>query len=404
MASTLKEISQAAGTSVSTASLILNGRQAHRFTAATQEAVLQAADRLGYRPQRAAQSLVTGKTRNVALIVNSLANPFFSRYASLIQAGLMQHDYTAIPIEIRSEQMQEKGVWIDWIDQRAVDAVIDLQGAMRVGQAMGEVYERFSRHRPIVFRQLADSPELAPHAGVIVDYTVGFRAMAQHLAEIGCVDTGVVTVKGHAPRGHATRSSNSTPTRATGRNAGLAESSGGSVGGGGGRGGGGDDFFVMIRQALTDAGLRCEDAYFRGVDDERADSPDWCESTVDLLRKQPQIKALVVHNLDAVPAVLHGVRLAGRSLGADLALASFDDMPLARWLGPGITVVDEPAVQVAASIVDLVLSEIAGKRMAGHKRTLSTQLIVRGSTDPHWEGRDHCRVDSAPSAAPRHAS
>ena len=43
MASTLKEISQAAGTSVSTASLILNGRQAHRFTEATQAAVIKAA-------------------------------------------------------------------------------------------------------------------------------------------------------------------------------------------------------------------------------------------------------------------------------------------------------------------------------------------------------------------------
>ena len=369
MASTLKEISQAAGTSVSTASLILNGRQAYRFAEATQQAVLKAADRLGYRPQRAAQSLVTGKTRNIALILNSLANPFFARYASLLQAKLMERNFTVIPIEIRSEQINEKGVWLDWIDQRAVDAVIDLQGSMRVGETMGRVYERFSEHRPIVFRQLVDDPRLTRHAGVVVDYRAGFKAMAEHLAGLGCIETGVVTVKGHAPRKNRVASA------------------------------GADPFFLTTREVLTEAGLRCEDHYFRGVEDERAESNDWCESTVDLLRAQPQLKALIVHNLDAVPAVLHGVALAGRSVGADLALASFDDMPLARWLGPGITVVDEPAEEVAEAMVELVISEMAGNRTADHKRTLSTKLIVRGSTDPSWAEHRGCRGKDLASTA-----
>ncbi|MEM6854746.1 MAG: LacI family DNA-binding transcriptional regulator [Planctomycetota bacterium] len=356
MASTLKEISHAAGTSVSTASLILNGRQAHRFTEATQAAVIKAADQLGYRPQRAAQSLVTGKTSNVAVIVNSLTNPFFARYASLIQAGLVKQGFTATPIEIRSEEMQSKGMWMEWIDQRAVDAVIDLQGVMQIGAKMAKVYNKFSEHRPIVFRQLIDCPELATHAGVIVDYTSGYQAMAKHLAEIGCREVGFVTVRGHLPL----------PYRDEKVNAGHGQ------------------FPAMIQRALDDARLNCPDHYFRGVSDERADSNDWCECTYDLLSKEPQIQSLIVHNLDAVPATLHGIRLAGRELGRDLSLVSFDDMPLARWLGPGITVVHEPAREVAAAMVDLVLNEMAGERPAGHKRVLSTRLHIRGSTDSSW--------------------
>ena len=353
MASTLKDISEAAGTSVSTASLILNGRQGHRFTEATQAAVLEAADRLGYKPQRAAQSLVTGKTYNVALLVNSLTNPFFARYASLLQSRLMSHGYTAVPIEIRSEEMADKGGWMDWIDRRAVDAVIDLQGAMQTPKKMAAVYRKFSEHRPIVFRQLLDDPQLSPHAGVVIDYAPGLKAMAKHLATVGCREVGVVTIKGHAP---ASIRSAAKPPR-------------------------GNAFYHLLRQALGQAGLVCPPDHFRGSHDERAESDDWCEATYDLLRKQPGIQCLIAHNLDTVPAVLHGIRRAGRRLGEDLLLTSFDDMPLARWLGPGITVVAEPAAEVADSLVDLMLNEVAGQRRSGHKRTLTTRLIVRGSTD-----------------------
>lgn len=356
MSCTLKEISQAAGTSVSTASLILNGRQGHRFTDATQATVLEVAQRLGYKPQRAAQSLVTGKTYNVALILNSLVNPFFARYASLLQSRLMRDGYTAIPIEIRSEEMADKGLWMDWIDRRAVDAVIDLQGAMRVSPSMASVYNKFGEHRPIVFRQLMDDPQLGMHAGVVVDYAVGFQAMAMHLVDIGVQEVGIITVRGHAPK--------------------KSDSAGGAFAG--------DEFLNMVRRALHEADLYCPDDHFRGVEDERAESSDWCEATYDLLKKHPRVQSLIIHNLDAVPAVLHGIQLAGRQLGVDLSLTSFDDMPLARWLGPGITVVGEPADEVASSMADLVLNEIAGKRRSGHKRILPTRLIVRGSTDSSW--------------------
>ncbi|MEM1099231.1 MAG: LacI family DNA-binding transcriptional regulator [Planctomycetota bacterium] len=356
MASTLKEISQAAGTSVSTASLILNGRQAHRFTEATQKAVIDAANQLGYQPQRAAQALVTGKTGNIAVLVNSLTNPFFARYLSLLQQLLVNDGYTTVPIEISPQATAEKGQWMDWIDRRAVDAVIDLQGVMRVGEEMASVYMKFGENRPIVFRQLLDDPMLGAHAGVVVDYAAGFAEMAEHLADIGCKEIGMVTVEGHTPR----------PTKP------------------GGKQGGDHQFIGMVRGALDEAGLNCPASHFRGVKNESAEANDWCAITLDLLRAKPKLQALVVHNMDAVPAVLHGIKLAGRSLGDDLSLTSFDDTPQSRWIGPGITVVREPAKEVAAAMAELVLNEVAGKRRSGHKRTLKTRLIVRGSTDPSW--------------------
>lgn len=366
MISTLKQISEAAGTSVSTASLILNGRQGHRFSPSTRDAVTRAARKLGYRPQRAAQALVTGKTKNIALIVNGLANPFFGQYASLLHACLMERGYTVVPFEIQSDLPERKVSSLQWIDQRAIDAAIDLQGALGFGPSAVETYRQFIQHRPLVFRDVEDRPQLHGHDRVIVDYEVGTRRLFDHLASTGRRRLGVVTVRGHVP--------------------GRADELGRPI----------EDsrYVVALRQWIADAGLICPDSAYRAANDERITSGDWCRAAHDLLRDQPQIEALLVHNLEALPAVLHGVDLAGRKIGRDLAVATFDDLPLARWLGPGITVVGEPAKQVAAHLAELTLDRLADPKAPSRRLTVPSQLYVRGSTDPNWSAmRDEARDD-----------
>ena len=72
---TVHDVANAAGVSVSTVSRALTGG---RVSPATRETVLEAAERLGYRPNRAAQGLITGRTGNLGLIVPDLRNPFFA--------------------------------------------------------------------------------------------------------------------------------------------------------------------------------------------------------------------------------------------------------------------------------------------------------------------------------------
>ncbi|MEM6331792.1 MAG: LacI family DNA-binding transcriptional regulator [Planctomycetota bacterium] len=353
MVSTLKQISQEAGTSVSTASLILNGNQAHRFSKQTRDAILAAADKLGYRPQRAAQSLVTGKTRNVALILNSLANPFFGAYASRLQSHLMEHGMTAIPFEVQSEEVEAKGTWLDWIDMRAVDAAIDLQGAMGIGPNSIETYERFTAHRPIIFRGVSESPLLAKYDRVIIDYDAGVRDLMHHLAEMGRKELGVVTVRGHVPK--------------PGRSAKQPV---------------GDYTSHRLIQLAEDAELHLPERRFRGAEIETADSIEWCRAAFELLRDHPEIDALIGHNLESSPAVLHGVEMAGRTVGTDLAFATFDDLPIAKWLGPGITVVGEPFEDVAAKLARMTLQKLGDRSAEPTHERAASRLIVRGSTDP----------------------
>lgn len=82
----LKGISQAAGVSVTTVSMILNGRaNEFRISAATQEKVLKAAKKMNYQPNLHARNLRSRKSNIVAIMLPTLTNRFFSGMAETFE-------------------------------------------------------------------------------------------------------------------------------------------------------------------------------------------------------------------------------------------------------------------------------------------------------------------------------
>jgi LacI family transcriptional regulator len=86
----LADISRRAGTSVATASRVLNG-STHPVSEATRARVLQAAADLGYAPSALAQALVTRSSRIIGVIVNDIVDPYFAEIARGVEdvAGRM---------------------------------------------------------------------------------------------------------------------------------------------------------------------------------------------------------------------------------------------------------------------------------------------------------------------------
>jgi DNA-binding LacI/PurR family transcriptional regulator len=71
----LREVARAAGVSVASASVALNGRDG--VAEQTRQRVLEAARRLGYRANPQARALRRGRTTIYGLMVRNLSNPFF---------------------------------------------------------------------------------------------------------------------------------------------------------------------------------------------------------------------------------------------------------------------------------------------------------------------------------------
>ena len=61
-------------------------------------------------------------------------------------------------------------------------------------------------------------------------------------------------------------------------------------------------------------------------------------------------------------------------------MVGFDDLPTARWIGPPLTTVRRPLVEMAEEATRLALSPSRGERPANLRLDLATDLVVRQST------------------------
>jgi len=75
---TLSQVAREAGVSMATASRAINGSAKRTVRADLRERVLAAAERLRYVPNANAQAMARGRTNSIGLIVDDIADPYFS--------------------------------------------------------------------------------------------------------------------------------------------------------------------------------------------------------------------------------------------------------------------------------------------------------------------------------------
>lgn len=85
-----------------------------------------------------------------------------------------------------------------------------------------------------------------------------------------------------------------------------------------------------------------------------------------------------------------GVYQAARELRLhipeDLSVVGFDDLPVARWVGPPLTTVRQPLIDMAVTASEMVLAMARGEHPSQARVELTTELIVRESTAPPRRG------------------
>ncbi len=129
---TMYEIARLAGVSQSTVSRVLNGNTP--VAPDKQAAVLEVVERLNYRPNLAAQGLVSGKTSEIGVMTRHLGSPFFVEILRGIARGLESSKYHlafGVGSEVGSEDRRE----VDLLLARRVDGLI-----VQVSQDIGDEY------------------------------------------------------------------------------------------------------------------------------------------------------------------------------------------------------------------------------------------------------------------------
>jgi DNA-binding LacI/PurR family transcriptional regulator len=73
--------------------------------------------------------------------------------------------------------------------------------------------------------------------------------------------------------------------------------------------------------------------------------------------------------------VYEAARVLGVEIPTQLSVIGFDDLPMARWVGPPLTTIRQPLTEMAATAARLVLGHSEDRRVE-----LATTLVVRQST------------------------
>jgi LacI family transcriptional regulator len=84
-------------------------------------------------------------------------------------------------------------------------------------------------------------------------------------------------------------------------------------------------------------------------------------------------------DLQAV-GVYEAARAAGLRIPEDLSVVGFDDLPVARWVGPPLTTVRQPLQEMAAAGARMAIALAGGGQPEHHRVELATSLVVRSST------------------------
>ncbi len=113
---TMDDVAKRAGVSRALVSLAMRGSD--KVSGSSTEAIMKAADALGYRPNLIARNLASKRTMTIGLILNDLHNPFFPEIADGIYAAAQDHGYRLL---INS------GFLDDHAERQALEMFIDYQ-------------------------------------------------------------------------------------------------------------------------------------------------------------------------------------------------------------------------------------------------------------------------------------
>src|SRR5205823_5435261 len=117
------DVARRAGVSQSAVSLVFGGKAAGRVGKRTQEAILQAARELGYRPNSAARTLRSGRSRLIALAIPDVSNPYFATVLQGAEQAARAHGYSVMLAQVRDEQDWQHMI-LDALTSRAVDGFL----------------------------------------------------------------------------------------------------------------------------------------------------------------------------------------------------------------------------------------------------------------------------------------
>ncbi len=329
---TIRDVARTAGVSVATVSRVHNGSRL--VVEATRRRVRAVATRLGYLPHAAARTLSTNKTSTVGVLLPDLYGEFYSELIRGIDHTAQRHGYHLLLASSHNDKQAIAAVLQSM--RGRVDGLIVMSPARGAYAAARRLLAGFA----VVL--LNSGAEGAGVDAITVANAAGARAMVEHLITLGHREIAMIT-------GPA-------------RNADATERLRG------------------YRAALRAAGTRA--ARPREVPGDFTDTSGF-EACGRLLRLHPRPTAIFAANDAMAIGALSALREAGVPVPAEMAVAGFDDIPMARYMHPPLSTVRVSISALGERATSRLLAVMAnGRNHRKRRETIPVTLVVRESTAP----------------------
>ena len=173
---TIYDVAREAGVSTATVSRALNDTA--QIAPATRLAIEAAVERLGYRPNTIARSLVTKSTQTIAFLLPDITNPFYASLVAGIQQIALASDHTMLLCTTGGDAAQEEE-YLSLLRAKQVDGALVDGLTIPPDRIARFVEDGF----PIVCLDRDVKSQSVPL--VQVDNKRGARMATEHLLELG---------------------------------------------------------------------------------------------------------------------------------------------------------------------------------------------------------------------------
>ena len=334
VAPTLEEVAKLAGVSRATASRVFTASP--RVSTRAKRAVERAAQKLSYVPNRAARSLVTGRTDSVGLVIPEptaflFGDPFFPRLVRGISEVLSRRQLQLVLLAPQSaaDEARLEG----YLSAGHVDGV--LMVSFHGADPLPERLQR--RGMPVVLGGRPSGNGTVPY--VDVDNLGGARMAVEHLLATG--RKRIATISGPLDMGA------------------------------------GVDRLQGYRDAIRQGGLEVDGSYEQAGDFGQESGAVAMQA---LLARHPDLDAVFCASDVMAAGALGVLRQQGRRIPKDIAIVGFDDSSLATSMVPPLSSVRQPIEEMGREMAGLLLSTIDMGGSGGKRVILATELVVRASS------------------------
>lgn len=325
---TLAEIAREAGVSAPTVSKVLNGRA--DVAPATRTRVEELLRDYGYRRRRAEAT----RSPLIDLVFHELESAWAMEVIRGVE-NVARDEGLSVVLSESAGRLTPGRTWADQVAaRRPYGVILVLSGLDESGRAL-----LTSRSVPFVVMDPAGDPgDDVPSIGATNWH--GGLAATRHLIELGHTRIGAI----------------SGPSRMMCSRARV------------------DGY----RAALETAGLPVDPALIRPGNFHHESG---YRAGLELLRGPDRPTAVFAGNDLQALGLYEAARELGLRVPEDLSVVGFDDLPVARWVGPPLTTVRQPLTEMAEAAAKLVIELGRQERpSAGTRMELATSLVVRSST------------------------